>query len=631
MHSSLSDSVRFRVGASSYELRETVALRQVTLDTVPTALVHRLLLAALSATGQGRMLAGFLQRRPGRRTMQSDPEQIAAAIAAEVRTGRMVIVRLPRPVIQQGRIRLPPCPCPWPRSVEATQPQPVPDDPRALRIVDCPPSFDPRHEYLPVTYLLRKLEGQAIEFVIRGNEAPEPAVHRRLLTVAETRSGSGKVTWDGIDQNTGALVSRDRSPFTVELFRDKTYRDTAPTSIPPPSLVHVVEMEDLVFATGRAILMPDGGIDEDAEGRDRITGLHAIATALRHAAFHSDSRLCVFGHADTVGDDADNLALSRERALNVLCMLEGDAEAWARHCNQHYQVADIQRVLTWIAAVKSWPTDPGPIDNEFGPATRVARANFRERMNREYFTTLEQGVKQGINDWIAYFTLFDEELARILGSSTDDLQRTRSKVRFTKPAALGCGEVFPAEQPGVNNLDSATNRRVDLVFFDPDEVPDLSAEPAGSPLYGTKDYIAKYLPIGEDGGSCPVILRLLGWDGWLGGVEYTIELDGQRLASGTTSTQGWVETELPRNATALVMHLPTLARSFTLDVAALCPASDIAGLQGRLINLGYLCPTSGTLDVETREALRAFQRDHALPPSGTTDGITIDTLCEIHD
>lgn len=106
-----------------------------------------------------------------------------------------------------------------------------------------------------------------------------------------------------------------------------------------------------MFATGRAILMPGGGVDEQAEGQDRITGLHAIAAALRHAAFHTDAQLCVFGHTDTVGDDIDNLTLSRERATNVL---KGDAEAWANQCEQHYEVADFQRILMWIATTKDY-------------------------------------------------------------------------------------------------------------------------------------------------------------------------------------------------------------------------------------------------------------------------------------
>ena len=445
------------------------------------------------------------------RALGTDPNRTPARdlermIVEKLDRGSLRLLRQTRPTpnVDPG-VRLDPPDVAVPRL------RPDPDDfeetNKSLFITHCPATFDPRRESLPITYLLRELEGQAVELAIRSKAKPEPPVLRRPLTAAQTKDGSSKFEWDGVDDNTGKPVDRDLSPFVVELIHDPTYRDDTLTSLPPASLVHVVEMEDLVFATGRAILMPDGGVDETAEGQERITGLHAIAAALRHAAFHSDAKLCVFGHTDTVGDDVDNLTLSRDRAANVLHVLEGDADAWANQCDQHYEVADFQRVLRWIAYTKGWPTDPGVVDNEFGNATRTARTNFRDRMNAEYGTALEQGVEQSIDDWRAYFVLFEEELARIMSGTAEDLARIRSKLELTDPAALGCGEAFPAEAPGANNLESATNRRVDLVFFDPDEVPDLSAEPAGSTLYGTKDYIAKYLPIGKGGGTCPVILR----------------------------------------------------------------------------------------------------------------------------
>ncbi|KIG11662.1 hypothetical protein DB30_02881 [Enhygromyxa salina] len=141
------------------------------------------------------------------------------------------------------------------------------------------------------------------------------------------------------------------------------------------------------------ILMPDGGFDTNADDHNPATGLHAIAAVLRHAAFHPDKHICVFGHTDTVGNNADNLTLSSERATNVLHLLTGDADAWAAHCHEHFEIADVQRVLLWIAQTKGWDTDPGPIDNDFGNLTRTARFNFRERMNLDYGTALKQGTK----------------------------------------------------------------------------------------------------------------------------------------------------------------------------------------------------------------------------------------------
>lgn len=510
--------------------------------------------------------------------------------------------------------------------------EPIADEARLLRITACPSVFDPRREPLRISYLLRDLAGRPVELVIRSEAKPEPPLHRRMLTPAQTADGSGKLEWDGLDDNTGEFATRRLAPFLVELVHDASCRDQAQTTPPPTALVHVVEMEDLLFASGRAILMPDGGFDEDAkEEHARATGLHAIAAVLRHAAFHREQKLCVFGHTDTVGNEADNLLLSTDRALNVLHVLTGDAEAWAAHCDRHYQVADFQRVLKWIAKTKGWPTDPGAIDNEFGKASRSARHHFRALMNEQYGTSLQQGVKQNVEDWKAYALLFDEELCRILGASPEELNRIRDQLEFTEPASVGCGEAFPANQPGVNNLPSAFNRRVDVVFFEPHELPQLPGDPPGAPLYASQDYEARYLPIGKGGGKVPVLLRLLDGDEPLAGTAYRIEQGDELLDSGTSQADGTLFAKLPRESIGIVLRLPALGRTYALDIAALPPISQTTGAQGRLCNLGYPCPITGELDEDTQDALLAFQHAHKLPTTGQLDGDTLMTLGEVHD
>jgi peptidoglycan hydrolase-like protein with peptidoglycan-binding domain len=596
-------------------------------------LEHREAMLALRSTGRLDSVMRFMTQNliSAGPSVTRTANQQWALVEHELRSGRLCVVERPLQFARLEHGYQPSEAGPTRDQPDAQQKLEIEEPDKFLTISECPSVFDPRRESLRITYLLRKLEAQPVELLIRSKAAPEPPVHRRLLTTTETKDGASKLEWDGSDDATGKPVDRDKSPFLVELVHDTVYRDQAPTSIPPASLVHVVEMEDLMFATGRSIVLPDGGFDEHAEqGHERATGLHAIAAVLRHAAFHPDEKLCVFGHTDTVGDDIDNLQLSRDRATNVLHLLTGDVDAWASHCDQTYAVADFQRVLKWIAQIKGWPTDPGAIDNEFGDATRAARVHFRAQMNADYGTTLEQGVKQNVADWTAYFTLFDEELARILGCVAEDLQRIRTELRLTDPAAVGCGEAFPANAPGVNNLESAANRRVDLVFFELDEEPALPGDPAGAPLYASKDYVVKYLPIGKDSRTWPVILRLIDRDASLAGVEYRIEVEGETVTIGTTNSRGWVEAELPTNTPDVVLRLPTLGRSYSLEVAKLSPFSALAGMQGRLNNLGYPCPLSGQLDDETRGALRAFQGDETLPATGQADGVTIAALREAH-
>jgi hypothetical protein len=69
-----------------------------------------------------------------------------------------------------------------------------------------------------------------------------------------------------------------------------------------------------------------------------------------------------------------------------------------------------------------------------------------------------------------------------------------------------------------------------------------------------------------------------------------------------------------------------------LDLGMLEPADTIRGAQARLMNLGfYDGPLHGDEDDATREALRAFQEAHDLPPTAALDDDTQRTLAELHD
>ena len=66
------------------------------------------------------------------------------------------------------------------------------------------------------------------------------------------------------------------------------------------------------------------------------------------------------------------------------------------------------------------------------------------------------------------------------------LRSKRSLLSFLAEPTLACGEHFPLQSVGIDGLRSATNRRVDFVFFDEGGFPSLSdQEPPGFDLYGT--------------------------------------------------------------------------------------------------------------------------------------------------
>ena len=146
----------------------------------------------------------------------------------------------------------------------------------------------------------------------------------------------------------------------------------------------------------------------------------------------------------------------------MLLYLQGDRDGWAAHADEHGNKDDRDHVRSWAAQVL--------------------------------------GVADAPDDWAAMFDLYDQHLAAILRVPAEDLAKLRQDVSFTDPAALGCGEEFPVDAVGVDGHASADNRRVDVLFFDEEELPeDLGAEPPGVAVYGGDRYKREYMPVGALG------------------------------------------------------------------------------------------------------------------------------------
>src|SRR5690606_27815647 len=168
-------------------------------------------------------------------------------------------------------------------------------------------------------------------------------------------------------------------------------------------------------------LLPGGHRDPSlAAGERRIAGLAVIAVALELFARFEGKRLLVAGHTDTAGSEAHNLALSRERALNVRAYLVGEREAWAALCQARFKVEDWQQVLAWVAATFGWETDPGAIDGVSGPRSREALRAFRRRYAAEVAPIPERGVITTA-DWGAFYDLYERDLARRLSVEVGEL------------------------------------------------------------------------------------------------------------------------------------------------------------------------------------------------------------------
>lgn len=265
-------------------------------------------------------------------------------------------------------------------------------------------------------------------------------------------------------------------------------------ALEPPG-VHTVELEDLNFAWNRYVLLPDFGDMDNATGLP-VTARAVLRTVLRFSETHPGRELLVAGHTDTDGSASNNLKVSQRRAHNVKLYLEGNRQGWAAQAHAHHEVADWQEILAWAARVMGWDCDPGEIDNAYGRSSKEARERFRTTYNAVFPDSAPLSVQgsQRVADWAAFFDLYDHALARVMHIGTDDLAGLRAGLSFVGDGVLACGEHQPREAEAVDGFRSRTNRRVDILFFEPQHLPDLAAQPPGAGLYAA-GYRVVSLPV----------------------------------------------------------------------------------------------------------------------------------------
>jgi outer membrane protein OmpA-like peptidoglycan-associated protein len=321
-------------------------------------------------------------------------------------------------------------------------------------------------------------------------------------------------------------------------------------------LASVLEIEDAQFSHDSAVLLPEfGGHLDGGDDAERLTGLSVLRACLLHAEENPDQKLLVAGHTDTSGGKAYNLGLSRQRATNVLHALKGDRQAWAQSCEDKHKVCDVQEILTWAFRVFDWETAPGAVDDDMGKKTRAALKAFQKRHNREFEGSLPETGELGVETWAAFFDLYMKVLAKVL-LETDavGLKAKQDRLVFLDPATVGCGESHPVESKGKDGLKSAANRRVELLFFDPGEEPDLlgtchpgeACKPDACLLYNDEVFERRHLPIAPvPGVMLEVTLSLVDELGQpLEKTAVVLEFDNGARSEVETDPSGRVQVEL---------------------------------------------------------------------------------------
>lgn len=263
--------------------------------------------------------------------------------------------------------------------------------------------------------------------------------------------------------------------------------------------VTVIEMEDINFHFDSAVLLPDYGTEgpeDNTAEQNRITGLGVLFTSYKQAEKKEFlQKILVAGHTDKKGGEFYNLTLSQQRAENVFFMFMGERNKWADSSNEKHQVEDIQQILKWISFNFRYDCDPGEKTNKMNAETTGAILAFQKRYNEDFvvlekhkekfsrlFTKIDEDGKMGKQTWKAFFDMYTLELLIVMGITEDGLNELRTKLNFVKksqthPApVVGCGESFPASG-ATSEEANAVDRRVEFLFFDEGEEPELKCHP----------------------------------------------------------------------------------------------------------------------------------------------------------
>ncbi|HSP89054.1 MAG TPA: OmpA family protein, partial [Ignavibacteriaceae bacterium] len=270
-------------------------------------------------------------------------------------------------------------------------------------------------------------------------------------------------------------------------------------SVKTNSEVTVIEMEDINFHFDSAVLLPDYGTEEPQPGteeQNRITGLGVIFACFKQAEKKEFlQKILVAGHTDKKGTESYNITLSQQRAENVFFMFTGERSKWSESSDAKHQVEDIQQILKWISFNFQYDCDPGPKTNKKNPETDEATIKFQKRYNQDFidlkkhqskfsreFIRIKEDGKVGKQTWGAFFDMYILELLIVMGINEDGLNEKRGKLNFVKKKPphtapiIGCGENHPASEAKTED-ENPVDRRVEILFFDEGEEPELKCHP----------------------------------------------------------------------------------------------------------------------------------------------------------
>jgi hypothetical protein len=268
-----------------------------------------------------------------------------------------------------------------------------------------------------------------------------------------------------------------------------------------PREIVTLEVVDGMFRLDSAVVLPEAE-SPSADVHEALTTTSVLATALRFAEANPTRTLLVAGHTDTSGTESHNQELSEARASVALACLEGTSvpdhrERFGELCHERHTIADYKQILSWAARQFGFSCDPGAIDNqEFSGIAPIKAFQRDYNANRAGLgvpdaAELEVDGSMGPLTWRAIFDCYEAALAQEVSTAASAGERQaalaalRQKLRFVDDAkkSQGFGMDHPIDQIGRANVRSQANRRVELLFFNQGQEPDLGEPAADSTIF----------------------------------------------------------------------------------------------------------------------------------------------------
>ncbi len=405
-----------------------------------------------------------------------------------------------------------------------------------------------------------------------------------------------------------------------------------------------LEIDDALFRLMSAVLLPEAQNPDAAPNEPdgtRPTAMDLLAASLRYAELHPDRKILITGHTDTAGGDEYNQNLSEFRAAAVHAVLtngSGSREDFGdiahgphlqgKEKKQQVLYDDRVQVLNWVAATFGWSC---ATSGEYGDYLRAVKS-IQSTYNKEGndgapIEQLDVDGDFGPATWRAVFDCYQLRLAETLELRADELRSLQDEVggRLVADAPFaGCGENKPRDKVGVDNYRSQTNRRVEVLFFEPGHEPKTpcshgNCDPKACKLYDRRWYRRKRLPAQVTPAE-PLLwrIRMHGPEGKLMKGTWCRVSGAVPTTTKQADSDAWLEFDAP-SACGVTVLVEWGAASgdgpfpYTRDIFVECVGDEQQVAQQRLHNLGY-----GT-DENLEVAAASFQTDYEVPELGLDD------------